>query len=149
MLKTPLPLLPLVLDGLKQRRQHQQQQQRTRLKAGRASAAVDVPEAEAKDMVELLLSKAEMMDEYFAVRLSAGTSGGLDAQASTGTAAAGSEVSPSGLLYTLPVLVEQYEPYWCGTPSCRFPSRLFPCLQSCLQIIVFSAMLARCELISS
>jgi hypothetical protein len=131
-LKTPLPLLSLILEGLNQRRQKQQQQQRTRSKA---PAAVDVTKAEAKDMVELLLSKGEMIDEYFAIRLSAH---GSDAQA-TEAAAAGSE----GMLCTLPVLVEQYEPYWCGTPISPFPSCSLPGLNFRIQTIALAAMRAR------
>ena len=113
-LKKPLPLLPLVLDGLKQRRR--QQQQRTRASpGGAASAAIAAQEAEGKDMVELLVSKAEMIDEYFAIRLSASGADGAAAAASEEVPVAGSEASPSAVLVTLPVLVEQYEPYWYRT----------------------------------
>ena len=80
-----------------------------------ASAAIAVQEAEGKDMVELLLSKAEMIDEYFAIRLSASGADGAAAAASEEVPVAGSEASPSAVLVTLPVLVEQYEPYWYRT----------------------------------
>ena len=114
-LKTPLPLLPLVLDGLKQRRRQQQQQRTRSSPGGAASAAIAVQEAEGKDMVELLVSKAEMIDEYFAIRLSASGADGAAAAASEEVPVAGSEASPSAVLVTLPVLVEQYEPYWYRT----------------------------------
>lgn len=106
-LKTPLPLQPLVLEGIQQRRQQAHRSSGT-------SVTMAAREAESQDMVELLLSKAEMIEEYFAIRLSVTATNYVDtlSPASEAVETAGSKVS--GTLHTLPVLVEQYEPYWYG-----------------------------------
>ena len=95
-LSQPLPLLPLVAEGLRLRAvagQHAQAPTASPSKGARV-------EAEAGEVVNLLVGKCEMIDEYFGISL------GLTPYDDGGRT-----------LRTLPVLVEQYEPYWGALPG--------------------------------
>ena len=122
-IEKPLPLLPLLQQGLRQARAREAAANAAAAGAPAAAAAgasaaagsaaaADAggaaaaaaggqdgaragDEAEAQELVELLVGKAEMVDEYFAI---------------------GIRDEPA-VLASLPVLMEQYEPHWGALPA--------------------------------
>ena len=121
MLSKPLPLLPLVAEGL-----------RLRAAAGLAPAASPSKgggvEAEAGELVDLLVGKQEMIDEYYAIGLGSAAEDGVEGAAVLRTLLRAMQIQPESFnlplfldllvtfmlpgVGTLPVLVEQYEPHW-------------------------------------